>query len=124
MRKYEKNCGDTQSAGGGTAESPELNFHSLRGRSAVETLTDHAVERLAANFHSLGRSGVETLADVKRLAAVLFASDLVGITSLALSCDEDALIVGSEHGNLVSISIESIVERAKSQQAEILLRKE
>jgi len=52
------------------------------------------------------------------------AAGIVGITSLALSCDEDALIVGSEHGNLVSISIESIVERAKSQQAEILLRKE
>jgi WD40 repeat protein len=49
----------------------------------------------------------------------------VGITSLAISWpEEESLIVGSEQGNIVCISIKSIVETAESQRKEILERKE
>jgi len=50
---------------------------------------------------------------------------VLGISSLAVSSeDEKYLIVGSEHGHLVCINIEHIVERAKSQRDEIMMRKE
>merc|ERR1740130_1531769 len=53
------------------------------------------------------------------------AAGVVGITSMALSWpDEEILIVGSEHGNLVCINIQDIVEKARMQREEILLRKE
>ena len=48
---------------------------------------------------------------------------LAAITSLAISCDdEDSLIVGSENGNLVCVSIQTIVEKARAQRDEIMLR--
>jgi hypothetical protein len=50
---------------------------------------------------------------------------VIGITYIAISWPvEDLLIVGTEHGSLACISIQSIVERAGSQRDEILLRKE
>ncbi|CAE8619482.1 unnamed protein product, partial [Polarella glacialis] len=49
----------------------------------------------------------------------------VGITSIGISWpDENKLFVGSERGGLACIDISSVVESAKRQQSEILLRKE
>merc|ERR1719235_503085 len=50
---------------------------------------------------------------------------VLGISSLAIAWpDQQYMIVGSEHGHLACISIEDIVEKAKTQRDEILLRKE
>lgn len=49
----------------------------------------------------------------------------VGITSLTLSWpDEDRLCIGTERGGLACVDISCIVENAKCQQKDILLRKE
>jgi hypothetical protein len=53
------------------------------------------------------------------------AAGVNGISYLAISWpNEDFLILGTEHGSLACIPIQGIVERARSQRDEILLRKE
>jgi len=50
---------------------------------------------------------------------------VLGVSSLAISWpNEKYLIAGSEHGHLVCISIEHIVEKARTQRDDILMRKE
>jgi len=53
------------------------------------------------------------------------AAEVAGITSLAISnFEEEILVVGSEHGHLVGISIKDIVQKARTQRDDILMRKE